>query len=381
MKLLKRLLFIILLLLALGAAGLGLDLFPNMHEAGLPYRVDKVTRGTIADIITATGSITPEEIITVGTQVSGQITAVYVALNDEVKAGQLLAEIDPAIAKTQLKQSKANMETAQLAYELSTRDYNRTKTLLEKDYVAKVDLERAEQVMVSARNNLESAKIQVERDEVNLGYTKVTAPIGGIIIAQEVASGQTVASNYQTPNLFSIAKDLTSMKINVNLPESDISKIKKDMPVAFMVDAFPDRIFNGNVQTIGLNPNNQLGVVTYTVVVKVDNKDKALLPGMTANITITLSEKTDVLRVPASALRFTPPKQKINPLKALLTGGNSPTATDASSGGQSIYLWVNNKLKQVPVFAGKSDDLYVEIVSDQVKEGDIVVVGLLPTSN
>ena len=287
----KKKLFWILLLAVLGAASLFAlreELFSAPEEGDIPFRTDVVTRGNIANIITATGALSPEEEVNIGTQVSGQITKLYVKLNDQVTAGQLLAEIDPSIAQTQLKQSKAALETSQLSYELAQKNYERTKTLVAKEYVAKVELENAWQSLVGSKNSLESAKIAVERDEVNLGYTKVTSPINGVIVAQEVASGQTLASNFQTPNLFRIAKDLTVMKIDMNVPESDISKIHEGMPVVFEVDAFPDRDFPGVIKTINLNPNNSSGVVTYVVVVVVDNKDRALFPGMTANIKITL---------------------------------------------------------------------------------------------
>jgi len=377
MKFLKRLLILILLGGALFGAALYSGLLEEKDSGAIPYRTDTVTRGTIANIITASGSISPQEVVTIGTQVSGKITALYVKLNDTVKAGQLLAEIDPSIPQTQLKQSKASLETAQLAYSLAQRDYERIKTLVAKDYVAKVELERSWQNVVGNKNSLESAKIQVERDEVNLGYTKVTSPIDGIIISQEASSGSTVASNFQTPNLFRVARDLTVMKIDMSVPESDISKIHVDMPVKFSVDAFPEREFPGVITTVDLNPNNQSGVVTYNVVVKVENKDRALFPGMTANIRITLSEVNDVLRVPAAALRFAPPEESVSALSRLFGNGARPKNAYESNTGQNIYLWRNNALSLVPVVVGASDDLYVAVMGDGLKEGDIVATGLL----
>lgn len=379
MKLVKRILTLAVIGALLFAAMQLAGPMLNVKSSGIPYRTDVVTRGTIAQTITATGSISPEEMVNVGTQVSGKITAMYAKLNDRVVKGQLLAEVDPALPLEQLKQSKNNLETAELAYTLAQRDYDRTKALVAKDYIAKVDLERALQNVVSARVSLESAKIAVKRDEINLSYTKVTAPIDGIIIKQEVSSGQTLASNFQTPNLFVIAKDMSVMKIDMNVPESDISKIRKGMPVNFNVDAFPDRAFTGQVDTIDLNPNNQSGVVTYNVVVKLDNKEGLLFPGMTANISITLSEVKDVLRVPASALRFTPPKEGMGALARVLGSlrGNSDTSSgNGEYTGLRIYLWKNNELVMLPVYVGVSDDLYVEVRSDQLKEGDTVVTGL-----
>lgn len=371
----KRLKYILLILLI--SAGIFAVMYtpePTQSSAEL-YRTAKVTRGNIAEGISATGNIVPEEVVTVGTQVSGQIMKMHAKLNDTVTKGQLLAEIDPSIPETQLRQSKAALDTAQLAYELSQRDYERSKALVAKDYIAKIELERAWQNVVNARTSLASAKIQVERDEVNLSYTKVTSPIDGIIIAQEVASGQTLAANFQTPDLFRIAKDLTMMKIDMSIPEADISKIHVDMPVAFTVGAYPERVFEGVISAINLSPNNQAGVVTYNVVVKVENHDRALLPGMTASIVITLSEVKDVLRVPASALRFSPPQKKISMIKLIL-GGSTGTSEEEDTSTQTIYLVKGNRIERVPVTVGANDDLYVEIISDKVKEGDIVVTGL-----
>ena len=383
MKTLKRLVIFLAIIVALLAAAILSGALDEAQDKGTPYRSETITRGTIGHFITATGTISPEEVVTVGTQVSGQITKLYVKLNDTVTKGQLLAEIDSSIPETQLKQSKAALETAQLAYTLAQRDHERTKALVAKEYVAKIDLERAWQSLVSAKNSLEGAKIQVERDQVNLGYTKVTSPIDGIIIAQEATSGQTVASSFSTPNLFRIARDLTVMKIDMNVPESDISKIQQGMPVKFSVDAFPDREFSGRVDLIDLNPNNQSGVVTYNVVVKLENTDRALFPGMTANISITMSEVKDILRVPTAALRFSPQHASTSPLSRLTSGrmfgkrGSNPP-TKENSEGTYIHLWADNQVKKVRVNIGASDDLYFEVHSDEIKEGDVVLTGLLP---
>ncbi len=376
MKFVKRILILCMVgaFIYVGASAL-VWLLSNNTPVGIPYRTAKITRGTIAELITATGTISPEEVVTVGTQVSGKITALHVKLNDEVKEGQLLAEIDPSIPLTQLKQSQAFLETATLSHELANRDYERIKTLLAKNYVAKIELERAWQNVVNTKNSKESAKIQVERDEVNLGFTRVTSPIDGVIIAQEATSGQTVASNFQTPNLFKIAKDMRVMKIDMNVPESDISKIHEAMPVKFTVDAFEKRTFDGLIKRIDLNPNNQGGVVTYNVVVTVENKDRALYPGMTANIIITLSETKNILKVPAAALRFTPPVEYTSPLARILSGQRQKKGAE-SYDGLRIYVWRNSQLTMVPIQVGVSDDLYFEVESDQLKEGDLVVTGL-----
>ena len=345
------------------------------------FRTTTITRGNISQVVTANGSLKPMEEVSVGTQVSGKIEKIYVKLNDEVKKGQLLAEIDPSIPETTLRQSRASLETTKNSYQLASRNLERTRALYAREFVARIELENAEQSYLSAKNALESIKIQVERDEVNLGYTKITSPIDGVIIAQEVSQGQTMAANFQTPNLFKIASDLSKMKIDVSFSEADISKVKDDMPVNFTVDAFPDKIFEGKVVTVNLNPNNQSGVVTYTVTVEVENKEKLLLPGMTAFVSVILSEQKDVLRVPAAALRFAPPEESKSGFSRLFSLGMRPprgSRGEAEEAGQSIYLLKQGKPEQVFVTTGSTDETYVEISGDGIKEGDTVITGILP---
>lgn len=374
---------IITVLVAAGACAIGWNALTGSGGTSTIYRTVEVTRGIIAETVTANGTLNPLETATVGTQVSGQIKQLYVQVNDEVKKGDLLAEVDPSLAETQLRQSKANLETARVGRDQAKRDLDRMQTLFKKDFVAKIDLERAEQSYLSARNSYDFSKTQVERDEVSLGYTKIISPIDGVIISQEITLGQTMAANFQTPNLFKIAGDLKKMKIDVSFAESDISKVKQNMPVKFTVDAFTDREFEGKVQTINLNPINQSGVVMYSVTVAVDNPDKVLLPGMTAYVSVVLSEVKDVLRVPASALRFTPPPEQGNGLKALFqpslrSGALRRLSGDtAVSGKATIYLLKNGAPVPVEVTVGKSDDSNVAIFGEGIKEGERVITGIV----
>lgn len=352
------------------------------EESGAPsWRTVKVTLGSITEVVTANGTLNPVELANIGTQVSGQVSQVYVQVNDQVKKGQLLAEIDPQLLETQLKQSRSYLETARNTLEQTARDMERTKMLLEKDYVAKVDLEHAQQSWLSAKNSYESAKTQVEHDQVNLNYTKITSPIDGVVISQLVTLGQTLAASYQTPNMFIIAGDLTKMKIDVNFSESDISKIKVGMPVTFTVDAYPNKSFNGAMQSVTMNPSSKDGVVTYTATVSVENPEKLLFPGMTAYVSVKLSETKDVLRVPAVALRFTPPPEQVGGLHRLLQMGirhaviKPPKVDD---GEAIIYVLRNHELKPVKVDLGVTDDSLVEISGDGIHEGDLVVTGIMP---
>ncbi len=345
------------------------------------YRTDKITRGDIKEVVTATGTLNPVQLVTVGTQVSGQVNKLYVKVNDHVKMGQLLAEIDPALLLAQIKQDRSSLETAKVGYEQAERDLNRTRMLLEKDYVAKVDLEHAQQAELQAKNSYDSAKTVIERDEVNLNYAKIVSPIDGIVISQEVTEGQTLQASFQAPTMFKIAGDLTKMKIEVNFSEADIGKVKVNLPATFNINAFPDRVFTGMVQSVNLNPTNQQGSVTYGVTVTVDNQDQVLLPGMTAYVSVTLAEKKGVLRVLATALRFVPPPEPVSELQRMLrmfTGMKPERPAVPEAGSKTIYLLRHNELVPVTVTVGKTDESYVEIEGAGIAEGDTVVTGIMP---
>ncbi|MFW0777244.1 MAG: efflux RND transporter periplasmic adaptor subunit [Rickettsiales bacterium] len=378
MKKKKIFLILVLVVAVIGAAMMA----PSNGEENNQFRTAKITRGDIAQVVTANGTLNPTELVSVGTQVSGKINNIYVSLNDTVTKGQLLAEIDPSIPETTLRQSKANLETARNAYELARRNLQRTRALYKKQFVAKIDLENAEQSYLSSKNSYESQKTQVERDEVNLSYTKITSPIDGVIIAQEVSEGQTMAANFQTPNLFKIASDLTKMKIDVNFSEADISKVKAGQPVSFTVDAYEDKEFEGKVRVVNINPVNQSGVVTYSVTVDVENPEKLLLPGMTAFVRVILSEEKDVLRVPAASLRFSPPEEQASGLTTLFTMGTNRKRHNYSSlnNKKSVYLLKNGKLVEAEVEVGSTDETYVEVSGKDIAEGDTVVISLMPSN-
>ena len=258
--------------------------------------------------------------------------------------------------------------------------------LLEKDYVAKVDLEHAQQAYQQAKNSYDSTKIVVERDVVNLNYAKITSPIDGTIISQDVSLGQTLASSFQTPNLFKVAGDLKQMHIDVGLSESEITKIKEGMDITFTVTAYPDKQFSGKVNAVNLSPETKDGAVIYKVEVLADNKELLLLPGMTAYVNIILSEKKNVLRISPAALRFTPPvKNTKHGLSALFTGAPAPIAFqdnyENAPTPNIIYLLKHDVLTPVEVTLGVSDDSFVEISSPSIAEGDTVVIGLQPKRN
>jgi HlyD family secretion protein len=378
----KKIKYLIIILVILAIPVLLWNSVSEDDSSASRYRTAQITRGDIAEVVSANGTLNPVKVVDVGAQVSGQAKKIYVKVNDEVKKDQLLAEIDPALPEAELKQRMADLETQRTALELSGRDLERTRELVKKDYVPKVDLERAEQTYQASKNSYESTKYQVEQAKLNLSYTKISSPIDGVIISQDIMEGQTIASNFQTPNLFKIAGDLTKMKIDVNFSEADISKVKSGMPVSFNVDAFPEDEFKGIVEIVNLNPTTQSGVVTYSVTVAVNNETKKLLPGMTAFVRVILSERKNVLRVPASALRFTPPQQQVSGLTRLLQFGmRRPPRQDQSSRGEtneSIYLLKDGEPVGVKVTIGATDETYIEVSGEDVKEGDTVITGLMP---
>lgn len=352
----------LLVLAALIAAISAASVLFSADNTTVSYKTQPLERGAISIVISTSGTLHPKQLVTVGAQISGQISKMHVKVNDRVKKGQLLAEIDPSLLFAELKRSRSSMESARITYEQADRDLQRTRMLLEKEYVAKIDLEHAQAAFVTAKNNYEAAKSQVERDEVNLNYAKIYSPIDGIVASQDTELGQTLASNFQSPKLFTISSELSSMKIDISLSDSEISKVKVGMPVNFTVDAFPDKQFFGAIRSVSLYPVIQQ-LITYTAVVEVDNSDLLLFPGMTAFVTIQLDEKKDILRVPAAALRFKP-----------LQGKESQKAQNP--GVPQIHVLRNNLPVAIPVTTGITDGVFVEISGDALVEGELVITGL-----
>jgi len=349
-------------------------------EKGPKYRVEKVSRGDVRATVTATGTVNAVTTVLVGTQVSGTIKNLYVDYNSPVKKGQLLAQIDPAAFEAQVLQARANLLLAKaneakaavsLADARRTRDRNRT--LFTRNLIARSDLDTAETNAQVALTQLSAARAQVEQAraalsyaETNLRYTRIVSPVDGTVISRSVDVGQTVAASFQTPTLFNIAQDLTRMQIDTSVDEADIGKVRVDQPVEFSVDAYPDFVFKGKVAEVRSAPITVQNVVTYDVVVRVDNPDLRLKPGMTANVSIVLSDKAGVLRVPNAALRLR--------LAEAETGGKSPQPRGK---GQGVWVLVENKPKRVAITTGISDGSYTEIFSGDLREGEDVIVEAL----
>lgn len=360
----KTAVLIVGLIIAMGAAVFAYwppDKSPNSER----YRTQTVDRGDIVQIITANGTLNPVVLVSVGTQVSGTVRKIRADFNDRVKEDQVLAELDPALFQAQVRQSEANVLSAQAALNLARIKIDRVTTLQRKNLVAKEELDVARQQVDAATAQLKLAEAQLERDRINLRNSVVRSPISGVVVARSVDVGQTVAANFQTPTLFQIAQDLRRMQIDTSIAEADVGSLQPDMPASFTVDAYPDQRFRGRIRQIRLNPTIQQNVVTYNVVVDVDNADGRLLPGMTAYVSVNAAERKDVLRVPNAALSFQPRRDDEE------EGRSRPPARERKT--QVHVLDDQGQLKPVPVETGITDNALTEIVGGELKPGDRVV--------
>jgi len=351
----------------------GVFFFFKNRGNGPKYKMDRVTKGDIKATVTATGTMNAVVNVLVGTQVSGTIKALYVDFNSPVKKGQILAQIDPATFQAQVDQAranlmlaKANVEKAEAARVDAKRTMERNRVLFARNFIARSELDTSETNYQSASAQLSASKAQVEQAraalayaQTNLIYTKIISPVNGIVISRNVDVGQTVAASFQTPTLFNIAQDLTKMQIDTNVDEADIGKIKVEQPVEFTVDAYPDTTFMGKVSEVRNAPTTIQNVVTYNVVVKVDNPELQLKPGMTANVSLVLADKKGVLRIHNAALRFRPVEK-----------GKEASAQK----GPGVWVLENKKPKRISVVLGITDGNYTEILTTDLKEGDEIIV-------
>ncbi|MBK6618223.1 MAG: efflux RND transporter periplasmic adaptor subunit [Nitrosomonas sp.] len=355
---LKKIIVIIVLLVAVfyGYAFFSNDTDPVQYKSG------QVDRGKLVRTISANGTLTPLELVEVGTQISGTVTRIYADFNDQVKTGQILAELDPALLNAQLQQSAANLKSAQTNLSLAINKLSRSRQLVKKGFISGEALDEAEQQLRAARAQVEVNQAQVMRDRANLNYSVIRSPISGVVVARDVNVGQTVAANFQTPTLFQIARDLRQMQINISVAEADIGQIHIEQPIAFSVDAFPEHKFSAVVKQIRLNPTIQENVVTYNVVATVFNEDGSLLPGMTANVRFIVAEKPEVLRIPNAALRYKPAQDKM--------GGS----ISLQPGYRLVYRLDNNLPAPIQIRTGITDGKLTEVLSGELAENDLLVI-------
>jgi HlyD family secretion protein len=357
---------------------------PKKSSAEGRYSTAQVERGAITQSVAANGTLNPVVLVSVGSQVSGIVTKLYADFNGKVKAGQILLELDPTLNRAQLQQSQANLASAQASLDLAQANEARTRGLFAQEYVTRQDLDVAVQALKAAKAQFEIAQAQVVRDRRNLDNTVIRSPVSGVVVSRLVDVGQTVAASLQTPTLFQIAQDLSHMQIDTSYAEADVGNIRVGQHASFRVDAFPNRTFHGEVRQVRLNPTTQQNVVTYDVVVSVDNQDQTLLPGMTAYVNIVVAQRQDVLMVPNAALRFRPSDS--GPRAEKTQGGGDKAKgqgrnKDNSVPTGTVYVLANGQPKAVRVPVGITDNRMTEVLGGEIKAGDAVIVEDLQPSS
>lgn len=345
------------------------------------YRQQEITQGDVAQSVSANGTLNPVTLISVGTQVSGRVSKLYVDYNDKVEEGQVLLELDNSLFTAQIAQTMGTINNIQATVDLAAANEARIRSLFEQEYVSKQELDQAVQALKSARAQLESSRAQLKRDQTNLGYSIIRSPVSGVVIARVVDVGQTVAASFQTPELIKIAQDLSKMQINSSFAEADIGNIKEGQKAKFNVDAFPNQSFEGVVKQLRLNPTIATNVVTYDVVISVENPEEILLPGMTAYVNIEIANRENVLLAPNAALRYKP-STEVTASSSQQAGKTRPArpATSENLGAGKLHVLrvaKNGKssIEAIPVQIGITDGRMSEIITDQLKPGDKVIVG------
>ena len=361
MKTVKKILIPVLVVVVI-AVGIYLLATRSKAPQKMSYKTTEVRRGSIVNTVTATGTIEPIIQVEVGTQVSGIIENIYVDYNSIVKEGQIIAELDRTTLEAELESSTATLEANKTEYEYQEKNFNRIKGLHEKNMVSDTDYETAEYQYKTAKSNYEKSQSDMTRVRQNLAYATITSPIDGVVIDREVEEGQTVASSFNTPTLFTIAQDLTDMQVVADIDEADIGNIKDGQKVSFTVDAFPDDTFSGVVTQVRQEAVTESNVVTYEVVISAPNKDLKLKPGLTANVSITTIERPNVVSVKSKALRFTPSAANLKDIKI-----------EDCKGANKLWVKNGNVLKAYPVKMGVSDGTRTEILSGVPENTEVIM--------
>ncbi|TKB92450.1 MAG: efflux RND transporter periplasmic adaptor subunit [Nitrospira sp.] len=390
---------LIISVLAIGLAIGGYVFFNGERKAPVRYRTAAVERGPVISLVTATGTINPVVSVQVGTQVSGMIKSLHADFNSVVKAGDIVAVIDPEPlrarrdqAASNLEMSKANTARARTDLAQRKRELDRVQSLVAQQFVSQNDVDvavtnsqAAEAQMNVAAAQVKQAEAALNAVELELKYTVIRSPVNGIVVARNVEVGQTIAASFATPNLFLIALDLTKMQVDTNVSESDIGGITEGKEATFTVDAYPGYQFSGTIRQVRLSPINVQNVVTYNVVVSVDNQDLRLKPGMTANVSMVVAQRDAVLKVPNAALRFTPPTsgqadrvtRTGNPIKEKGAGQTAEAGRGTMALSRTVWKQGSSgDLEPVHIQMGISDGMATEVVSGELSESTLVVVGI-----
>lgn len=352
--------WIILAVLGLAAAAWFGWQATHRPDPAAAYTTAALVRGDLSEVITANGVINPVRVVSVGTQVSGTVARLYVDFNDKVTAGQLLLELDPSVYAARLAASEATLANIRSAQALQAANARRSAELFRQNYISRQDFETAQQAVASATAQVAAANAQIKQDRTNLGYTVIRSPVSGVVISRLVDLGQTVAASFNTPVLFTIARDLTAMQIEAAVAEADVAKVKLGQAVTFTVDAYGNRPFEGSVQQVRLNPTTQQNVVTYTVIVRVANPDGALLPGMTANASFLVADHRGVLLIPNAALSYKP-------------ADYVPPRRRGADPGLTVFVLKDGAPVARHVRVGASDANNSEVTGGDLKAGDRVI--------
>ena len=358
-KISKIWIFVILLILI----ALAFWLFSGgKKEEIINFKTVKVDEGTLQNSVTATGTIEPVTSVTVGTQVSGIVSKLYVDYNSIVKKGQVIAELDKTNLTSELNTAKANLSSAQSSLNYQAANYSRYQTLFKKGLVSADEFENAQLTYNQARDQVSQATENVRRAQTNLSYATITSPIDGVVLSKSVEEGQTVAASFNTPELFTIAKDLTNMQVVANVDEADIGDVKSGERVTFTVDAYPNDTFHGTVTQVRQEATTTNNVVTYEVVISAPNANLKLKPGLTASVTIYTFERNNVLCVPSKVFRFNPTKETIGKQRKL----------EDCNGKTKVWTLEGNVVKAHPVRIGMTDGVNTEILSGVSKGMEII---------
>ncbi len=337
-------------------------IFGGSKTKQAPLATLPINRGDMRQVVTATGEIMPVNTVSVGSQVSGTIEKLYVDYNSKVKKGDVLLEIEPSVLQASVDEAKASLVSAISQRNYAKSEYQRNKTLYNEGFISRAEMEQSQTTYEQAEQSVNRMQSQYDRAVTNLGYATIKSPVDGTVISREVDVGQTVAASFQTPDLFKIAEDLSQMQIETSVSEADIGVIKEGQAVTFTVDAYPDQTFDGVVRQIRLSPTTTSNVVVYTVVIDVDNSDLRLMPGMTAFVTIVVSEKKDVWSVQNAAL-------VLRKFDGIVDNPGDATPND------HLAIQRDGKIILVPYTKGLVTATETEIISDQIQMGDRVVVG------
>ncbi len=335
-------------------------------EEEINFKEEAVKTETLQNSVTATGTIEAVTSVTVGTQVSGIVNKLYVDYNSQVKKGQVIAELDKTNLLSELNTAKANLASATSNLSYQAANMNRYQTLYKKGLVSADEYENALLTYLQAKEQVASSKENVQKAQTNLSYATITSPIDGTVISKSVEEGQTVAASFNTPELFTIARDLTNMQVVANVDEADIGGVKEGDRVTFTVDAYPDDTFEGTVKQVRLEATTTNNVVTYEVVISAPNADLKLKPGLTANVTIYTQERSGVLAVANKALRFTPTKETV---------GKDMKIVDCK-GKNKVWTLSDKTLTAHPVTIGQTDGVHTEIIKG-IRKGQKIVTEII----